>query len=183
MARGQNPRFQEPPVALLRARDELTGDNPRPKVEGTNQLDLFSEIPIARCKGSIFDQPSTALASLASERREAPLTGRLFSLVRMRKGSDTEFFPRRARRNGRGGERSKSVRFNTSVPLLLDCHCEESRVRDDEAIHLDRHGALPPSPRLRRTRRAPRDDTVQKLRAIGIKWDFPRPPDSARIVV
>jgi len=31
-------------------------------------------------------------------------------------------------------------------------------MRDDKAIQLDRHGALPPSPRLRRTGRAPRDD-------------------------
>jgi len=35
--------------------------------------------------------------------------------------------------------------------------------------NLDRHGAPPPSPRLRRTGRAPRDDRVWNTRAIGIR--------------
>ena len=44
----------------------------------------------------------------------------------------------------------------TNVPLNLDCHCEE---RSDEAIHLDRHGAL----------RTPRDD--KSLKAEG-RWYY-----------
>jgi len=42
------------------------------------------------------------------------------------------------------------VQCNTNVPLKLDCHCEDPAVAGDEAIQLDRHGAL----------RAPRDDKV-----------------------
>lgn len=42
---------------------------------------------------------------------------------------------------------------NTGVPLLLDCHCEASRVRDGDAIQRDRHGAL----------RAPCDDNHPKI--------------------
>ena len=39
----------------------------------------------------------------------------------------------------------------TNVPREIDCHCEE---QSDEAIQLDRHGAL----------RAPRDDKSLKLK-------------------
>ncbi len=48
----------------------------------------------------------------------------------------------------------------------IDCHCEE---QSDEAIQLDRHGALPPSPSYGETSRATRDDKSLKLKGHWYK--------------